>query len=187
MKNWPWYGYLVLAAVVFGLFYFIYFKPKNAELQGIRSEREKIEVEVEGLRLKKKQLDKIEADIASLTKTLRELEAIIPQQKEISDILRRIQQLALDSRLNITRFAPRGEVPKEFYAEWPIPIEVTGNYHNLGIFFDRLSNFSRIFIVETFQIRSLAQQSESATIGANFTAKTYYFREETPAAPGAQK
>jgi type IV pilus assembly protein PilO len=187
MKNWPWYGYLVLAAIVFGLFYFIFFKPKNAELQGIRAEREKIEAEVEGLRIKKKQLDKIEADIASLTKTLRELEAIIPQQKEISDILRRIQQLALDSRLNITRFAPRGEVPKEFYAEWPIPIEVTGNYHNLGIFFDRLSNFSRIFIIENFQIRSLPQQSESATIGANFTAKTYYFREETPAAPGAQK
>jgi len=187
MKTWPWYCYLLVAAIIFGLFYFIYFKPKSAELQGIRAEREKIEVEVQALRVKKKQLDKIEADIASLTKTLRELEAIIPQQKEISDILRRIQQLALDSRLNITRFAPRGEVPKEFYAEWPIPIEVTGNYHNLGIFFDRLSNFARIFIIENFQIRALPQQSDSGTIGASFTAKTYYFREEAPAAPGAQK
>ncbi len=187
MKNWPWYGYLLLAAIVFGIFYFVSFKPKNAELQGIRAEREKVEAEVESLKIKKKQLDKIEADIASLTKTLKELEAIIPQQKEISDILRRIQQLAVDSRLNITRFAPRGEVPKEFYAEWPIPIEITGNYHNLGIFFDRLSNFSRIFIVENFTIRALPQQSESTTIGASFTAKTYYFREEAPAAPGAQK
>ena len=187
MKHWPWYGYLLLAAIVFGLFYFIYFKPKNTELQGIRADREKVESEVASLRVKKKQLDKIEADIASLTKTLKELEVIIPQRKEISDILRRIQQLALDSRLNVIRFAPRGEIAKEFYAEWPIPIEITGSYHNLGIFFDRLSNFARIFIIENFSIRALPQQAEASTISANFTAKTYYFREEPPASPEVQK
>jgi type IV pilus assembly protein PilO len=187
MKNWPWYGYLLLAAIVFGLFYFIYFKPKNTELQGIRADREKVENEVQSLRLKKKQLDKIEADIASLNKTLKELEVIIPQRKEISDILRRIQQLALDSRLNVIRFAPRGEIPKEFYAEWPIPIEVSGSYHNLGIFFDRLSSFARLFIIENFSIRALPQQAEAATIGATFTAKTYYFLEEPPASPEAKK
>ena len=95
--------------------------------------------------------------------TLKELEVIIPQKKEIADILRRIQQLAFDSRLNIVKFAPSGEIRKEFYAEWPIPIEVTGNYHNLAMFFDRLSHFARIFNVENFSSAAFPTQTEALT------------------------
>jgi len=61
MKNWPWYGYLLLAVIVFGLSFFFYFKPQNAELEKIKSERQKVEQEVAQLQEKKKQLDLIEA------------------------------------------------------------------------------------------------------------------------------
>ena len=100
--------------------------------------------------------------------TLKELEVIIPQKKEISEILRRIQQLAFDARLDILKFAPKGEIKKDFYAEWPIPIEVTGNYHNLAMFFDRLSLFDRIFNVEDFSIRRAQTQTDSLTITSEF-------------------
>ena len=183
MKNWPWYGYLILAAVIFGLVFFFYFKPKGEELKKLRADRQKIEQEVQDLKLKKQELDKIEAELVAMNKELKELEVIIPQKKEISDILRSIQQLAFDARLNILKFAPRGEIKKEFYAEWPIPIEVTGNYHNLAIFFDRLSRFSRIFNVENFNIKARPKQTDAVTISSAFTAKTYYFLDEPVAAP----
>ncbi len=179
MRNWPWYGYLFLVLIVFGLLYFLYFKPKNDELKSIKQERENVELEVMKLRQKKDQMDKIEAELKGMASTLEELEAIIPQKKEISDILRRIQQLAYDSRLNITKFAPKGEINKEFYSEWPIPIEITGSYHNLGIFFDRLSRFARLFNIENFMIKALPQQTDASTIVAEFTAKTYIFHEES--------
>jgi type IV pilus assembly protein PilO len=182
MKNWPWYGYLILAGMIFGLVFIFYFKPKNAEIKNIRAERQKVEQEVQDLRMKKNELDKIEAELVAMNKQLKELEVIIPQKKEISDILRRIQQLAFDARLNIVKFAPRGEIRKDFYAEWPIPIEVSGNFHNLGMFFDSLSRFSRIFTIENFSIRSVSAQTDSLTITSGFTAKTYYFLEEAPAA-----
>ncbi|MFQ6109449.1 MAG: type 4a pilus biogenesis protein PilO [Candidatus Aminicenantales bacterium] len=186
MKNWPWYGYLLLAVIIFGLFYLVYYKPKNQELKDLREERIKLEDEVAQLRMKKKELDKIEAEIKRMDIVLQELEAIIPQKKEISDILRRMQQLAYDSRLNIVKFIPKGEISKEFYSEWPISIEITGNYHNLAMFFDRLSRFSRIFNVEDFSIKAIEKQSEATTISATWTAKTYIFHEESPSSEKTQ-
>jgi Tfp pilus assembly protein PilO len=186
MKNWPWYGYLILAAAIFGLVFFFYFKPQGQELKTLRADRQKLEVEVQDLKLKKQELDKIEAELVTMGQELKKLEVIIPQKKEISDILRRIQQLAFDARLDILKFAPRGEIKKEFYAEWPIPIEVTGNYHNLATFFDRLSNFARIFNVENFSIRSSQKQTDAVTVSSSFTAKTYYFLEEPAPSPKAK-
>jgi len=186
MKNWPWYGYLILSLMIFTLVFFFYFRPKDQELKDLRTERQKIEQEVQDLRIKKEQLVKIEAELVSLKAILKELEVIIPQKKEISEILRRIQQLAFDARLDILKFAPGGEIKKDFFAEWPIPIEVTGTYHNLAMFFDRLSLFDRIFIVEDFAIRRAQTQSDALTITSGFTAKTYYFIEEPAAPPSAQ-
>lgn len=179
MKNWSWYGYIVLAIIIFGLAFFFYFKPQNAEFKRIRADRLKVEDEVVRLQEKKKQLDKIEAELATLTETLKELEVIIPLKKEIDVILRRIQQMAFDSRLDIIRFAPRGEINREFYSEWPIPIEIRGNYHNLASFFDRLSKFARLFNIENFSMKAVTNQTEDMTISSNFTAKTYMFLEES--------
>ncbi len=97
-----------------------------------------------------------------------------------------MQQLAVNSRLNIVKFLPKGEIDREFFYEWPISIEITGNYHNLALFFDRLSNFSRLFNIEDFSIKSLSNQTEASTISAAYTAKTYIFREETPAQEGTR-
>jgi len=181
MKNWPWYGYVVLAVLVFALAVLFYFKPQNDKLKVLTKERVKVEQEVQNLKQKKRELDKIEADIAAMTAKLKTLEVNIPQRKEIADILRQIQALAYDSRLDVLRFAPGTEVNKDFYAEWPIPIQVSGNYHNLGLFFDRLSKFARVFTIENFTIKALSKQSDLNTVSANWTAKTYFFPENMPA------
>jgi Tfp pilus assembly protein PilO len=184
MKDWPWYGHLLLIAILAALLYFVWFKPKTLELQNIRAEREKIETEVKDLQKKKRQLDRIEKEIAVLNETLSDLEQIIPKRREIWDILRNMQQLAINSRLQIDKFDPQGEIQKEFYYEWPIDLEITGDYHNLALFFDRVSNFPRLFNIEDFSIKALQKQTDTNTISASYTAKTYIFREETPAKKG---
>lgn len=180
MKEWPWYGYLLLAVIILGLFYFLYYKPHNEELNLVRDERVKTEAEIVKLRAKKEEMDKIEKEIESMKITLAKLETIIPLKEEISDILRKIQQLAWDSRLNIEKFIPKADVDKEFYYEKPISIEITGNYHNLAIFYDRLSNFSRLYNIEDFRIKSLKAQTDTSTISAVSTATTYIFKEVQP-------
>ena len=181
MKDWPWYGHLVVALLAFVVFFMLYFKPQGGKLKTLKEQRLTVETDVIKLRAKKKELDKIQADIIVLGEKLKELEVIIPQEKETWDILNKMHQLAIDSKLNIVNFSPEKLIPKEFYYEWPIPIEITGSYHNLAIFFDRLSRFSRLFNIDGFSIRSLGQQSSASTISASFTAKTYIFGLVKPA------
>ncbi len=190
MKDWPWYNHLVLAVVLFAIVFLMFLKPRNKKITNIKDERIQIEIEVNQLKSKKRQLNKIEAELQTMTGRLIELEVVIPQQREIYDILKQIQQLAYDSRLDIIKFVNKGEIDKEFYLEWPIAIEITGSYHNLALFFDSLSRFSRLFNTENFVIRALPGQNDSETISASTTIKTYIFKESmssqtpTPKSPG---
>jgi Tfp pilus assembly protein PilO len=178
MRDWPWFAYVIIAAIILGLFYFVYYKPKSEELNNIKDERIKVEAEVAHLKVKKEELDKIEAELEQMKITLSKLEAIIPQKEEISNILKQMQELAYDTRLNITKFIQNPEIIKEFYAEQPISVAVTGEYHNLAIFFDRLNTFKRLFNIEDFTIRALRTQTEASTISAEWNVKTYIYREE---------
>lgn len=186
MREWPWYSFVIITLIIFALFYFLHFRPQNEELEGIQAERIKTEAEVARLLEKKEQLEQIEQELKALNTELKKLETIIPQQEEIDVILRRIQQLAFDARLDITNYVPRNLIDKEFYFEKPINIAITGNYHNLASFFSELSNFERLFTIENFTIQSLRTQSETNTITANTTAKTYMFKEDEPP-PKAKK
>lgn len=187
MRDWPWFAYVLIAIIILGLFYFVYYKPKDEELTNIRNERVKVEAEVTHLRQKKEELDKIEAELEQMKITLSKLEAIIPQKEEISNILKAMQQLAYDTRLNITKFIQNPEIIKEFYAEQPISVGVTGDYHNLAIFFDRLNTLQRLFNIEDFTIRALRNQTDASTISAEWNVKTYIYREEEPQEEPAAK
>lgn len=177
MKDWPWYYFILIAVLILVFFYILYYKPKSNELNSLIKNRDRTEKEVIQLRSKNKQLNKIEAQVQQMDITLKDLETVIPSKKETSDILTRTQQLAYDSNLDIKKYTPKGEVLKEFYSDWPIEIEVQGNYHNLGKFFARLSNFSRLFTVENFTIKNLKPQTANTTISAKFTTQTYILRE----------
>jgi Tfp pilus assembly protein PilO len=187
MKDWPWYGYVIVGAVIFLMFFFFYAKPKNAEIKRIKDERITLENEIVRLRQQKQQMDEIEKEISALNIKLVELESIIPREKETDVILSRIQQLAYDSRLDIQKFIPKGLVNQEFYWEWPISIEITGNYPNLAIFYDRLSNFSRLFSVEDFTIKAVRSQTDATTLTASSTAKTYIYQETPPVQENPRK
>jgi type IV pilus assembly protein PilO len=180
MKQQNMVMYIAISAILALLFFFFYYSPRSSEIHTLKTKRIAAEAEVTTLRQKKKEMDKIEKELQSLQADLKGLQAIIPDKREISDILNQFQLLAFNCRLNITKFTPKGETPREFYAEWPIPIEITGNYNNLGIFFDRLSRFSRLFTIDRFSLKALSKQSEAATLSANFTSKTYIFLENPP-------
>jgi type IV pilus assembly protein PilO len=187
MKDWPWYYFVVIAVLIFVAFYMALYRPRNAELRDLVNERIKIEREVAQLKRQKAQLDKIEIELAEMTKTLAALETVVPKKREISDIFRSTQQLAYDSNLDIRNFTPQGEVQKDFYSDWPIRIDLTGGYHNLGRFFASLSNFERLFTVDEFSIRTLQRQTEESTISISCTAKTYILREDTGEKPPVKK
>jgi type IV pilus assembly protein PilO len=142
---------------------------------------------VKGQNLEKK-LPELEREIAQLEAQLEELKAIIPPVRDDSKLLSQFESIAKRSRLDINKMAPQRTRRKEFYDEYPISVDVVGNYHDLAKFFDRMANLPRIFNVQGVKMRATKVQADSS-VAANFTAVTFIYREDSdqPQPPAATK
>ncbi len=98
---------------------------RNVELQAIRDRNTK------GAETAR-QLPAFRSQISELEARLEALKPILPEEKDVGDLLRRIQTLATQSNLTIRGFRPQPIAAREIHAEWPIGLELEGNYHNLG-------------------------------------------------------
>jgi type IV pilus assembly protein PilO len=121
-------------------------------------------------------LPELEREIEVKKQELRDLEQILPNDRETGDLLRYVKNLGDQSNLDLKSFAPGGLRPAEFYKEFPIEMQVAGRYHDLGIFLDRVSKYSRIINVDNLRIGSLKQAGR--TIQASLTATTFVYSEE---------
>ena len=90
-------------------------------------------------------LPQFRAEVADLEMRLETLKNVLPEEKDMGDLLRRLQTLAVQSNLTIRGFKPvETPVAKQLHAEWPINLQLEGAYHNLALFFDRVAKFPRL-------------------------------------------
>ena len=114
---------------------------------------------------------------AQLEERLENLSAVLPEEKDVADILRRIQGIAAQSNLTIQRFTPQPTVQQTMYAEVPFKLQAEGTYHNLGFFFDRISKFPRIINISDISIKAKPKPEPNATIIAECMATTFVLQE----------
>jgi type IV pilus assembly protein PilO len=124
-----------------------------------------------------RRLPEFQAQVDQLEERLQSLASVLPEQKDVADILRRVQGLATQSNLSIQRFTPQPTVQQALYAEVPIRLQAEGTYHNLGYFFDRISKFPRIINVSDISIRAKNEAGSTNTIVAECTATTFVLQE----------
>jgi type IV pilus assembly protein PilO len=124
-------------------------------------------------------LPEFEREIASLQLKLADVQQILPTDRETGDLLRWIKNLGDQSNLDLKSFSPGGLKPAEFYQEFPIEMQVVGRYHDLGIFLDRVSKYSRIINVDNLRIGSAREPGK--TITASLTATTFVYSGEREA------
>jgi Tfp pilus assembly protein PilO len=105
---------------------------------------------------------------------------ILPTEKETPKILRSIQQMAKASDLRIDKFVPQPLIPRAYYSDWPIQLEVQGNYNGLGLFFEKISRAYRIINVGTISIKGIEKQDDpTQTLTASCTATTFVFNDSS--------
>lgn len=107
---------------------------------------------------------------------LEELEKAFPARQDTADMLRELQRLALDSGLQMTRFAPGAEVPGEFASALAVSIDVSGDRTEIGRYLHGLSVLSRLWVVERFSIKAVSGEDPRSPVRASITAKTYFVR-----------
>src|SRR6266496_576308 len=100
-----------------------------------------------------RKLPEFRAQVGDLEARLNNLKAVLPEEKDAADLLRRMQTVATQSNLTIKSFKPAPTVTKQLHAEWPINLELDGTYHNLALFFDRVSKFTRIVNISGLDVK----------------------------------
>ena len=188
LSKLPWYGQVAafagLSLAGAGVFWNFYAVPTRAAIDARKQELTTIRAELDKGLVTARRLPQFRQDVAKLEVDLERLRAVLPEEKDVADLLRRIQGMATQSNLTIRGFTPRAVATKQMHAEWPIGLQLEGNYHDLGGFLERISKFPRIINVNEISIKSREPQG-AATISAECTATTFVLIESRPAAPVA--
>lgn len=177
LSKLPWYGQLGAFVLVCGAavwaFWNYYASSYDAELAQRRQHLLSIQADVQKGVAAAKALPQIQADVADMERRLDALKNQLPEQKDVADTLRRMQGLAMQSNLTILRFTPAPQKQQATYQEVPYRISAEGTYHNLGMFFDRVSKFPRIINISDISIHARSQADAEGTVTAECTATTF--------------
>jgi len=186
--RWPFAfraGAVVLAfvAVTVGLIYFFVWSEQRPELQQHQAEEQALRQEFKtkhakavNLELYKQQLKDIERSFGALLRQL-------PGKTEVPSLLVDISQTGLGAGLQEKLFEPEAEVKKDFYAEKPIKIRLTGSYHQFGEFVSGIAALPRIVTLDDISIKPDSKDAYDQ-LSMELTAKTYRYLDEEEIAAG---
>lgn len=183
LEKLPFWGQVLLmvalAAGLVGIAYYLFpnLKEKGEAIQAINVELEDLNAKIVEGRAIEQKLPEFEQEVANLQRKLGDVQQILPTDAQTGDLLRWIKNMTDQSNLGLKAFAPGGLRPVDFYKEFPIEMDVVGRYHDLGIFLDRVSKYSRIINVDNLRM-SANQGGGDKTIRASFTATTFVYDDK---------
>ena len=181
LSKLPWWGQLAAFVVVCGAaiygFYNFYVLDFNAELALRQTHLNSLKVDINKGVATARRLPEFQAQVTDLAARLESLKNVLPEQKDVADTLRRLQGLATQSNLTLLRFTPAPPRQQPQYAEVPYRLTVVGSFHNLALFFDRVSKFPRIINIGDVSITANPRPDPNNTIIADMTATTFVLTE----------
>jgi type IV pilus assembly protein PilO len=189
LSKLPWYGqvgaFVALSLAAAGAFWNWYARDTQASIDQRLTELAGLRQEIDRGLATAKRLPEFRREVGSLEAQLERLRAVLPEEQDVSDLLRRVQAMATQSNLAILGFAPKAVAKKQMHAEWPIGLKLEGSYHDVGSFLERVSKFPRIINVGDIKIDARASQSDGSTVTAECTATTFVLLETATAKPAA--
>ena len=181
LSKLPWHAQIgafvvVCLGAVFGFWKF-YVSEVQADIAMRQTRLTALRADVDRGVATARQLPQFEEEVNKLEQRLESLRQVLPEEKDVADILRRIQGLATKSNLTIQRFQPGKVVQQKLYAEIPYKLQAEGTYHNLGYFFDQVSKFPRIINIGDIALKAKSPAEPNATITADLVATTFVLQE----------
>jgi type IV pilus assembly protein PilO len=168
---------LVLGGILAGIFYWQFVIPKQKDLKAKQTELAALQVKIQEGKAAEQKLQQFRDEVRRLELELDKLLRILPARRNTGELIRRVRGLAEQGDFDLQIFKPGKQTPKDFYTEWPIQVVMAGNYHNLALFFDRISRFRRIINIDKLKLEPVKDnlQSDTRTITASFEAKTFVY------------
>lgn len=196
IKNLQWYFQLTMlvtiAALIYsGVWYFVTSETR-AEVAQLNDQISQLQAKNETARVATQRINEFRALFASKSAEYEELKVLLPEQREITNVLAGLQDTANGSRMSVMRFAPREDTQQDMIMAKPVEVEVDSNFTNLRAFFESMAKLPRIVSITDFKINQLDKQTDAKTLHAQFLLTAYYAaptdlnaKPATPGAPGA--
>jgi type IV pilus assembly protein PilO len=166
------------------LFFYLFYQPKSGEINELEQKYDELQVRLTKATAAAKNLKMYQKKYKEAQGKFRLVLRLLPDKKEIPTLLENISKSGRHSGLEFMLFKPSQEVSKGFYAEIPVEIKVTGGYHNLATFFDKVAKLSRVVTVSNVKIKGTKGDKKGpGTLEASCVATTYRFIETSEAPP----
>jgi type IV pilus assembly protein PilO len=173
-------GFLIvlLCVIVAAAGYFLVTTPKLEELKKVEKEELNLKSVFDEKAAKAANLDAYKQQLDEMRQSFGALLRQLPNKTEIETLLTDISQTGISSGLEIELFKPEGLIPKDFYAEYPIKLRVTGRYHQFAQFVSGVAALPRIVTLQNIEIEP-ATKDAGVKLAMELTAVTYQYLDET--------
>jgi type IV pilus assembly protein PilO len=182
--RWPLVFRAAVIVIVFvvvlglGIYWFIV-QDKAPQLQRIQDEEQQLRLTFENKQRKAANYDAYKAQLAQIEQSFGTMLRQLPGETEIPSLIVDISQTGLAAGLQEKLFVPQAEIPRDFYAEKPIKIRLTGGYHEISNFVSGIAALPRIVTLHDINITPESGDGFD-NLSMEVTAKTYrYLDEET--------
>lgn len=178
IKNLKWHFQLIIlvsiaALLYMGVWYFVTSETR-AEVAALNDQVAQLRAKNEVARVATQRINEFRALFASKSEEYEELKVLLPEQREITNVLQGLQDTANGSRMMVMRFAPRDDTQQDMIMAKPVEVEVDSNFNNLRAFFEQMAKLPRIVSITDFKINQLEKQTEAKTLHAQFLLTAYY-------------
>lgn len=193
LKNLKWhFQLLLLVGIASGLYFAVYYfvtSDMRVEVQTLNDQVSQLQAKNEAARIATQRINEFRSLYASKASEYEELKVLLPEQREITNVLQGLQDNANESRLIVMRFSPKDDTQQDAITAKGVEVEVDSNFTNLRAFFDKMAKLPRIVSISDFKINQLDKQTPEKTIHAMFVLKAYYadpdaLNKPAPAVPG---
>ncbi|HEU4529949.1 MAG TPA: type 4a pilus biogenesis protein PilO [Steroidobacteraceae bacterium] len=181
--RWPLPFRLMLAGLIFLVvtgFLIWYFVWNQQRPELLKAEQKEVELRqtFDAKQRKAANLEQYKVQLAEMERTFGAMLRQLPGKTEVPSLLVDISQTGLAAGLEEKLFQPANEVRRDFYAELPIRIRLTGNYHELGTFVSGIAALPRIVTLHNIEVRPESKDAGLDQLMLDVTAKTYRYLDE---------
>jgi len=169
-----------ILGALWGCFVWFLFMPQKEQLTKLQGDLRTAQSKLARLKNVGKNLRAFKRKYEATELEFKNALKLLPDKKEIPTLLSSISNLGAQSGLEFFLFQPQNELPRNFYAEIPLKLEVAGPFHNVATFFDKVSRLSRIVNIGDIKMTTMKDaktQSDIVILRTGCTATTYKFIE----------
>ncbi len=172
---------VVVVAVLVFLNWVTFISPKEEEIARHQNKISKLDQDLVQKRVIARNLARYRVEVERLKQRLNEALTLLPNDAEIPELLQKIAALVEQSDCEMATFEPQSEAVQNFYARIPVKMKISGNYHSIAVFFDKVSKLARIVNVTDIKLGEARLENQKVVLRAEFLATTFKFVEAAAA------